>query len=180
MRISLEQEPQCRLECFLLVVYAFVYCPFSIVFYMCSWMCISLFASVLYAFSAPVSATSGCGEGNLVVWEHRKDICHCHGGQVPYMLHKSHKSPIEINVLLDLLILLSYTVFLYFTTLILFSYSSIFRRPYFLTRFLPALLTPRVVRLMLSCFEMNGCYWMVCSHALSRYCILCLCPVSCM
>ena len=68
------------------------------------------------------------------------------------------------------------TLSLCFTTLILFSYSSIFRRPYFLSRFLPALLTPRVVSLMLSCFRWNAFDWMVCLRGLSRFCILCLCP----
>ena len=39
----------------------------------CMWVTISL---------APVSSLTGCGEGIVSVYNHRKNLCHSNGGQV--------------------------------------------------------------------------------------------------
>lgn len=87
--------------------------------------------SVMYNIctcSASVPGCPGCAEGSVSLWEQWKGPYHCNGSQVANELsnYVSISGRFKVN--------LHWRIFF-----------SIFRRPYFLTRFLPALLTPRAV-----------------------------------
>lgn len=89
--------------------------------------------------AAPVPGCPGCGEGSVSVWEHRKNPCHCNGSQVfsqviSYII-TVHQGPSCRFKWVGNMNIGHWHVCPH----------SIFRRPYFLTRFLPALLTPKVV-----------------------------------
>lgn len=87
--------------------------------------------SVMYNIctcSAPVPGCPGCAEGSVSLWEQWKSPYHCNGSQVANELSN------YVSISGRFKVKFHWRIFF-----------SIFRRPYFLTRFLPALLTPRAV-----------------------------------